>query len=100
MVEKSGAIRLTPGSLLAGAYGGVAATEEYRCNYGFNPAYRGALEQAGLRFTAFDEAGEIRGAELPGVPFFAGVLFQPERAALRGEAPPLAVAFAKAVASA
>jgi CTP synthase len=99
MVEKSGAIRLTPGSLLAGAYGGVAATEEYRCNYGFNPAYRGALEQAGLRFTAFDEAGEIRGAELPGAPFFAGVLFQPERAALRGEVPPLAAAFVTAVAA-
>ncbi len=100
MVEKSGAIRFTPGSLLARAYGGVAATEEYRCNYGFNSAYRTVLEQAGLRFTAFDEAGEIRGAELSGAPFFAGVLFQPERAALRGEAPPLAVAFAQALASA
>jgi CTP synthase len=99
MVEKSGAVRLTPGSLLARAYGGLAATEEYRCNYGFNPAYRPVFERAGMRFTACDEAGEIRGAELAGARFFAGVLFQPERAALRGEAPPLAVAFVRAVAT-
>ncbi len=99
MVEKSGTIRLTAGSLLAEAYGRQVATEEYRCNYGFNPDYRRALEQAGLRFTAFDEAGEIRGAEWPGQVFFAGVLFQPERAALRGEVAPLPSAFVRAVAS-
>lgn len=99
MVEKTGLIRLEPGSLLAAAYGAARATEEYRCSYGFNSAYRAALEAKGLRFTAWDEAGEPRGAELPSLRFFAGVLYQPERAALRGEPAPLVAAFVRAAAS-
>jgi CTP synthase len=100
MVEKTGTVHFAQGSLLGLANGAPSATEGYRCSYGFNPAYRAALESAGLRFTVWDDAGEVRGAELPGHPFFAGVLFQPERAALRGVTPPLALAFVKAVAAA
>jgi len=100
MVEKSGPVHFEEGSLLARAYGRAYANEGYRCNYGFNEKYRAALEKSGLRFTARDGAGEIRGAELPSHPFFAGVLFQPERAALKGGVPPLVLAFARAVASA
>jgi CTP synthase len=99
-VEKIGNVHFEKGSLLGSAYDAPTATEGYRCNYGFNGAYRAAMESAGLRFTAWDDAGDVRGAELPSHLFFAGVLFQPERAGLRGEAPPLAVAFVKAVASA
>jgi CTP synthase (UTP-ammonia lyase) len=99
MVEKTGSVRFVEGSLFARAYGKLSAVEGYRCNYGFNPEYRAALEKAGMRFTASDEAGDIRGAELPSHPFFAGVLFQPERAALKGDVPPLVLAFAKAVLS-
>ncbi len=98
-VEKTANVRFAEGSLLAAAYGSASATEGYRCNYGFNPAYRAAMEAAGLKFTAWDDNGEIRGAELTRHPFFAGVLFQPERAALRDETPPLVAAFVKAVAS-
>jgi CTP synthase len=98
MVEKTGTVHFEKGSLLASAFGAESSSEEYHCNYGFNPGFRGRLEYAGLRFTAWDDAGEIRGAELPSHPFFAGVLFQPERAGLRGEAPPLVVAFVKAAA--
>ncbi len=99
MVEKSGALRFEPGSLLATAYGGTQAREEYRCNYGFNSAHRSALESKGLRFTAWDEGGDPRGAEIASHPFFAGVLFQPERAALRGDLSPLVLAFVGAVMS-
>jgi CTP synthase (UTP-ammonia lyase) len=99
MVEKTGAVRFLQGSLIGSAYGAPGANEGYRCNYGFNPEYRAALEKAGLRFTAWDEAGDIRGAELPSHPFYAGVLFQPERAALTGEVPPLVLAFVNAAAS-
>jgi CTP synthase (UTP-ammonia lyase) len=109
LVETTNTLRLAPGSLLRAAYGRATATEGYRCNYGPAPAHRAAFERAGLRFTAFedqpglpDEAlaklGEIRAAELPVAthPFFVGTLFQPERAALRGELPPLIRAFAAA----
>jgi CTP synthase (UTP-ammonia lyase) len=101
LVEKSGELRLTPGSLLRAAYGHATAREGYHCNYGLNPMHRAALEHAGLRFTAFDENGEVRAAELAIAvhPFFVGTLFQPERAALRGETPPLVAAFVRAIAA-
>jgi CTP synthase (UTP-ammonia lyase) len=100
LVEKVGGVHFAPGSLLAAAYGAGDATEGYRCNYGFNAAFRAPMEAAGLQFTAWDDGGEIRGAELTSHRFFAGVLFQPERAALRGDVPPLVLAFVKAVAAA
>jgi CTP synthase (UTP-ammonia lyase) len=98
MVEKAGPVRFVAESRLAQIYGGESAHEGYHCSYGVNPAHRAALERAGLRFTAFDEHGEIRGAELPASthPFFVGTLFQPERAALRGETPPVVRAFVQA----
>jgi CTP synthase (UTP-ammonia lyase) len=42
--------------------------------------------------------GEVRGVELEGHPFYVAALFQPERRALRGEAPPLVAAFVAAMA--
>ncbi|HEX2854178.1 MAG TPA: hypothetical protein VHO24_13155 [Opitutaceae bacterium] len=92
-------LHLAPGSLIHRAYGRATAQEGYRCSFGPNPAYRAALERAGLRFTAFDDNGDIRAAEIPGAvhPFFVGTLFQPERAALRGELPPLVRAFVQAL---
>jgi CTP synthase (UTP-ammonia lyase) len=99
-VEKTGSLRFEKGSLIGSAYGGSGSTEGYRCNYGFNAEYEARMKAAGLRFTAWDEAGDIRGAELPTHSFFVGVLFQPERAALRGETPPLVLAFVRAVAEA
>jgi CTP synthase (UTP-ammonia lyase) len=100
LVEEVGNVNFARGSLLAAAYGALSATEGYHCNYGFNPLFRPPMEAAGIRFTSWDDLGDVRGAELPSHPFFAGVLFQPERGSLRGEAPPLVVAFVKAVASA
>jgi len=99
LVEQTGDLRLTPGSLVHAAYGRARASEGYHCNYGPAPTHRAQLKRAGLRFTAFDDAGEIRAAELPTDvhPFFVGALFQPERAALRGAPPPLARAFVAAV---
>jgi CTP synthase (UTP-ammonia lyase) len=98
LVEASGRIHFEKGSLLARANGADSVVGEYRCNYGPNATYRPALEKAGLRFTAWDDAGDIRGAELPSHPFFCGVLYQPERASLKGELSPLVHAFARAAA--
>lgn len=98
LVGKTGTVRFTPGSLLATAYRRDHANEGYHCNYGPSRGYRSILEQTGLRFTAFDDAGEFRAGELPPNihPFFVGTLFQPERAALRAEVPPLVSAFVAA----
>jgi len=101
LVDQTGPLRFATGSRLRAIYGRDTATEGYRCRYGLNDAYRARLEAAGLRFTAFDADGEVRAAELPEDvhPFFLGTLFQPERAALRGEAPPLARALVRATAA-
>jgi CTP synthase (UTP-ammonia lyase) len=100
LVEKSGGVTFTVGSRLAAIFGGRPATEGYHCSYGLNAAYRARLEAAGLRFTGFDEAGDVRAVELPSHRFFVGTLFQPERAALREERHPLVEAFVRSAASA
>jgi CTP synthase (UTP-ammonia lyase) len=110
----TGTIHLTPGSRLAAIFGRASTIERYHCNYGFNPAYRalidGGVARGGLCFTGFDPAGEPRAFELgastvdrntgsTGHPFFIATLFQPERAALRGEHHPLIAAFVAAARS-
>jgi len=97
LAGQTGMINLAPDSRLGAAFGGRRVQGEYNCSYGINPEYRDRMVSAGLKFTAHDDAGEIRGAELPSHPFFCGVLFQPERAALRGEIPPPVRAFLGAI---
>ena len=97
LVEKTGPVRFAPDSRIRAAYGRDATDEGYHCNFGLNPAHRRALESAGMRFTAFDDAGDIRAFELAAHPFFVGTLFQPERAALRGEPAPVVNAFVRAL---
>ncbi len=48
------------------------------CSYGLNHEYLEVLTANGLRFSGFDDTGQVRIAELPGHPFFLGTLFQPE----------------------
>ena len=100
LVETRGVVHFRAGSRLAAAYGVTEAVEGYRCRYGLNPAVRDALTAGPLRVAAQDEAGDVRAVELDGHPFFVATLFQPERAALRGELPPIVTAFVRAAASA
>jgi CTP synthase (UTP-ammonia lyase) len=100
LVEAQGSVRFRPGSRLREAYGADASVEGYRCRYGLNPAFRDALTAGPLRVAAEDEAGDVRAVELDGHPFFVATLFQPERAALRGELPPIVAALVRAAAEA
>ena len=99
LVEESGDIAFTPDSRLHAIFNGRTTHEGYHCRYGLNPAWRARLEAAGLRFTGFDAAGDVRAGELPAHPFFIGTLFQPERSGLRGERHPLISAFVAAAAA-
>ena len=99
LVEATGTVRFVSGSRIAKAYGAGEATEGYHCRYGLNPAFQAALVSGPLRATAYDPTGEVRGVELDSHPFFVATLFQPERAALRGQLPPLAAAFVHACVS-
>ena len=99
LVEAVGSVRLLPGTRIASAYGANQTSEGYRCRYGLNPEFQAALVAGPLRAAADDETGEVRAVELDGHPFFVATLFQPERAALKGEAVPLAAAFVNACAA-
>lgn len=96
LVEATEPIELVEGTRIAAAYAVARITEAYRCRYGLNPAFREALLKGPLRMSAHEVNGEVRAVELDGHPFFVATLFQPERAALRGERAPLVDAFVKA----
>lgn len=97
LVEVTDALRLVEGTRLAQAYGATEATEGYHCSYGLNPDFRAALASGPLRIDALDLAGDVRGLELDGHPFFVATLFQPERGALHGRLPPPVRAFVQAM---
>jgi CTP synthase (UTP-ammonia lyase) len=98
LVEQQGTIRLAAGSRAQRLCGTEELVEGYHCSFGLNPTHEAALTAGGLLFTGRDPAGEVRIAELPSHPFWLATLFQPERAALRGEAHPLIRGFVAAVA--
>jgi CTP synthase (UTP-ammonia lyase) len=72
------AVMVVPGTLAAKISGAGRRTERYHCSFGLNPDYLEALAGGGLRFSGFDDGGQVRIAELPGHPFFLCTLFQPE----------------------
>jgi CTP synthase (UTP-ammonia lyase) len=98
LVEVHGTVRFRPGSKLSEAYGVAEAVQGYHCRYGLNPDIAAALTAGPLRVAAEDAAGDVRAVELDGHRFFVATLFQPERAAMRGEVPPIALAFVRAAA--
>jgi CTP synthase (UTP-ammonia lyase) len=90
------AIRLLRGTRAWEIYGRDEVSERYFCNYEVNPAYREALEGAGLALSGFSESGDVRVAELPAHPFFIATLYQPQLSSEAGKPHPLIVAFVEA----
>ena len=96
LVDVRGGLKFEPASRLRTIYGRDSANEEYHCNYGLNPRYALRLQSGPLKIAARDDDGAVRAVELDEHPFFIGTLFQPERAALREQTPPLVKAFVRA----
>jgi CTP synthase (UTP-ammonia lyase) len=96
LVETSESLLLKPGTRIREAYGRAEIVEGYHCRYGLNQAFVSQLTAEALRISAQARSGEPRALELTGHPFFVATLFQPERAALAGTAPPLVTAFVEA----
>ena len=72
---------LTPGSVVARAYGGTAVSERHRHRYEVNNAYRDRLERAGLVISGTSPDGRlVEFVELPREvhPFYAGTQAHPE----------------------
>jgi CTP synthase (UTP-ammonia lyase) len=93
------AVRVEPDSLAGRVLATTRTVERYFCAYGLDPARLDALRAGGMRFTGFDEEGEVRVAELPEHPFFLATLFQPELAGDGTRAHAMVRAFAEAAAS-
>ena len=100
LVEAFAPIRLLAGSRIAEAYGALHAQERYRCRYGLRKELEAEVFAGPLKVSGYDEQDEVRAMELQGHPFFVATLFQPERAALQGDTPPLVRAFVQACATA
>ncbi|AKS08480.1 CTP synthase [Pseudomonas trivialis] len=96
LVEATDTVRLAPYTRIAEAYGTLDVQEGYRCRYGVNPEFLGALLEGDLIPSGHDSAGDLRAVELLDHPFFVATLFQPERNALKDVTPPLAIAQLKA----
>lgn len=98
LVGHEGAITYEPGTLMHEIMGADRSVERYHCSYGLDPAYLDRITQAGVVFSAHDDAGDVRALEVPGHPFFLGTLFQPELAGDGTRAHPVIRAFARQLA--
>jgi CTP synthase (UTP-ammonia lyase) len=95
LVGQTQAIQVVPGTRAYQAYGTVAV-EQFRCNYGLNPAYRDSLFGGALRIAGTDPEGEVRIVELTGHPFFVATLFLPQLASSPERPHPLILAYLQA----
>jgi len=98
LVGSAASVRLLPGSQAARLYGAESVVEDFFCNYGLNPAYRPAIEAAGLRVTGLGEDGEPRIVELDDHPFFVATLFCFQTRSRPQRPHPITAAFAAACA--
>jgi CTP synthase (UTP-ammonia lyase) len=90
LVEATGTIWLTPGSLASELYGTDHVEEGYRCNYALNLQYASLLtNRCDVEIEGRDSAGDVRMFRLANHPFFVATLFQPERSSLKGVVHPL-----------
>lgn len=86
VTDKGGTMRLgaqpcvlKPGSLAHRAYRSDRIMERHRHRYEFNPAYRGALTEAGLVPTGESPSGKlVEIVEIPAHPWFLAVQYHPE----------------------
>ena len=78
LVGKTMKVRIIAGSRASAVYGRKEVEEQYYCNFGLNPHYRTALEDAGLGVSGIDQDDEVRILELPDKRFFMATLFVPQ----------------------
>ena len=96
LVGSTETVTLEPGTLAYRAYGKTEAVEQFACNYGLNPAYRGQISQGELKIAGIGPAGEVRVVELSAHRFFIATLFLPQLSSTAESPHPLLLAYLKA----
>jgi CTP synthase len=90
--------KLVPGTKAANAYQKDVVQERHRHRFELNNAFRGILEENGMRFSGLSPDGRlVEIAELDGHPFMVGTQFHPEFLSRPNRPHPLFVAFIDAV---
>ncbi len=88
---------LTRGSRVANIYGSTEISERHRHRYEVNTAYKGRLEQRGMRFSGMSPDGILPEIiEYEDHPWFVGVQFHPELKSRPFEPHPLFASFISA----
>ena len=88
---------LTRGSRVAGIYGSTEISERHRHRYEVNTAYKGCLEQHGMRFSGMSPDGVLPEIiEYQDHPWFIGVQFHPELKSRPFDPHPLFASFVEA----
>lgn len=96
LVGQTQTIQFTRGTKVHQAYGVEEASEQFRCNFGLNPAYRVLVLSGPLQCTGVDREGEARVVELTSHRFFIATLFLPQLASSPAAPHPLIRAYLSA----
>lgn len=96
LVGKTEAVKIMPGTRAHQVYGKEEASEQFRCNYGLNPAYREQIGSEELKVVGVDHDGQARIVELPYHRFFIATLFLPQLSSSPDTPHPLIMAYLKA----
>ena len=77
-------INLRPDSFPARVYGTTEIEEYYYCQFGINPDFQRAVDEAGLTVVGTDQDGEPRVLQLPHHRFYLATLFVPGASCTEG----------------
>ena len=91
-------MHIAGGSRATAIYRAERVVERFYCRFGLNPAYRGAIEGAGLVVSGTGDDGEARVVEIRSHTFFLATLFVPQARSAPGAPHPMLQAFAEAAA--
>jgi CTP synthase (UTP-ammonia lyase) len=70
--------------------------EQFSCNYGFNPHFRGQIAEGKLRVSGVGPDEEMRIVELSDHLFYVGTLFLPQNSSRADKPHPLIVEYLRA----
>jgi CTP synthase (UTP-ammonia lyase) len=96
LVGQTERVQVLPGTLARRAYGADEVREQFRCNFGLNPAYRDQIGAGTLQVSGVGPLGEVRIVELSDHPFFLATLYLPQLSSSPDRPHPLILAYLRA----